>query len=39
MRKVFKLLYYQNVLRDSNKILHSDNDYQILVVGRPKFAS
>jgi len=30
--------YYQNDWCDSNQILHSNKDHQILVVGRPKFA-
>jgi len=34
--KLFKLLYYQNDSYDSNQILHSDKDHQILVVAWPK---
>jgi len=31
MLKILKLIYYQNCCTDSNQILHSDEDHQILV--------
>jgi len=34
-RKVLKSAYYQNYFTDSNQILHSDEDHQILFVGGP----
>jgi len=34
--KMFKLSYYRNYSSDSNQILHSDKDLQVLFVGSPK---
>jgi len=34
-RKSVKLACYRNYFTDSNYILHSDNDHQILFVGGP----
>ena len=38
-RKTLKLAYYQNYCVDSNQILHSDKDHQIVFMGGPNMCT